>query len=271
MLISSYLAADTWEQCWIAGIEDLHHENYISAENHLNATIRILEDKNDNDHPAIYMDRARLFQISHQFEHALSDIDKAISSGKLKNNELVKAVSMRVSARAQLGFSEGFENDIEFLAKNFEVQVENTEKYLILRNLSKSHPFRKKMTSFFIDAGICTHEEDIKELSSDVCIVNKTGKQIFDAVEFNRIRFDPQVNLRCQAWCDANAIAAIPWCVNYPEICLVNACNSAINQIQINCHTCCQNGFTQDVCSLPFGDILTVMQIILKSSSCGCQ
>lgn len=282
MLISLNLSAKEWEPYWIAAVENFHNEDYVSAEHNFNQTIDWMENENDAEHPSVYVDRARLYLLLNKYEEALTDLNKAIFSDKLKHWERIKAVSARVTARAKLGFSDGYEEDMEFLVKNFEVQIENTENYLIIRNMPKKKEFKESMTNFFIYAGICHNKEDIRMLSSDICIVSKAGQldkkenasdsPCACAINFNKqvVVANNQTIAACKRFCDDNAVTAITgWCAFFPVLCVVNACNKAVLQIQNNCHACCQTGLSQDTCIAPFADIVSVMQQFLPP--CGCQ
>lgn len=280
MLITLSLSAKEWEPLWIAAIEDCQNQDFVSAESNFTKTINLMESENDADHPLVYMDRARLYLSLNQYEEALTDINKAILSEKLKHWELVKAVNARVTARTKLGFTDGYEEDVAFLVKNFEVQIENTEDYLIIRNMPKEEEFQKSMIHFFIQGGICHSKEDLRELSSNICVVKKIEKKVEQASEsychacaFNpskQLRFDALTIAGCVLWCDSSAFAAITgWCAFFPEFCVINACNKAVVEIQNNCRACCQTGvFSQDICAAPFADIVGAMQKFLPP--CGC-
>jgi hypothetical protein len=286
MLITFNLSAKEWEPVWIAAVEDCQNEDYASAESNFTKTIHLMESENDVDHPLVYMDRARMYLSLHKYEEALTDINQAILSEKLKHWELVKAVNARVTARTKLGFTDGYEEDVAFLVKNFEVQIENTEDYLIIRNMPKEQEFRKSMINFFIQGGICHSKEDVRILSSDICVVNKIAglgkaernqeqpsESHCHACTFNaskQLRFDDLTIAGCVLWCDSSAFAAITgWCAFFPEFCVINACNQAVVEIQNNCRACCRTGvFSQDICAAPFADIVGAMQKFLPP--CGC-
>lgn len=264
MLVTLHLSAQEWEPYWMAAIEDCNQEDYLSAENNFNKTIDVMENEKDLE-PSVYLDRARLYLILNRYEEALSDADKALIHENLNDKERIRAVSTRVAAKIKLGFSEGYDEDVTFLGNNLEMKVETTEDHLIIQNMPQDPIFRKVMTQFFVRIGICESDEDVEILSSDVCVVNKSRTS--RGVD-KRLGFDLQVE-RCRLWCDASAQSAISWCVNYPEFCLVNACNSAIFEIQNNCKVCCQTGFSQEFCAAPFSDILSVMQrILLTTGAC---
>jgi tetratricopeptide (TPR) repeat protein len=251
------ISATEWESYWIAAVEDCHHKDYISAEQNFNMAIEFMENENDLEHPFVYLDRAHLYMSWDKYENALLDLNKAIHSEKLNVKERVKAVISRITAKKNLGFSDGYEEDLEFLVKNFEIQFENTENYVLIRNMPKEKTRRESIIHSFINSGICRNEDDVKMLSSDIYIVNK------------HVGLNMQLIEACKRWCDASAVAAIAWCANYPELRLIKACNSAVFEIQNDCRTCCQNGYSQDICAFPFGNIVAVMQKYLKAP-CGC-
>ncbi len=136
------------------------------------------------------------------------------------------------------------------------------------------------MVSYFIHAGLCSSEEDFKIVSPDVCIVNKTAYLSDSDLQDTNYACSTAPNKQfertnlslfgCRNWCDDSAISAISWCSNYPTLCMINACNSAVIEIQSYCRSCCQNGFSQDLCAAPFGDIVAVMQKYLPPCG-GCR
>lgn len=271
MLVAINISAKQWESHWITALEAYQNEDYLSAESHFNQTINLLESENNLDYPVIYADRGRLFLTLSKYEEALIDINKALKSEKLKGRERTQAVSARVAARAKLGFVDGHEEDLNYLANHFETHVENTEEHVIIRNMPKCQVLRKSVSDFFVHAGICSCIEDISILPSDILIVKKAMRSETSRY-CKQILANPLTVASCRLFCDDNAIAAVSWCINYPDLRLVNACNSAILYIQNNCRVCCQGGFSQDFCAAPFGDILTVMQtILLTTPCCGCQ
>lgn len=269
LFVTLHSHADEWESSWIAALEDLHNEDHVSAEQNFNLTIHRLESDNNSHYPSVYADRARLLMTLNRYEEALKDIDQALLSENLNNQERVKAVVTRFKAKKLLGVSEGLNEDIEFLVNNFEIQFENTENYVIIRNIPKDNAVRQSIVHSFLASGLCDKEEDIKQLSSDTCIVNKTYRKTDTAVaDISKHVADIRLVEACKRWCDANAVASISWCSNYPELRLINACNSAVYEIQNNCRQCCYN-YPQDVCAAPFGDIVAVMQKYLTCPCCG--
>lgn len=125
MLIGFHLSAQEWEPYWVEAIKDCHVGDYASAESLFNQTIDWMEYEQDLEHPAVYMDRARVFMILNKYEEALTDVNKALSSEKLLESERIKAVSVRIAARLKLGFPDGYEQDMDFLLKNVKTFPEN--------------------------------------------------------------------------------------------------------------------------------------------------
>lgn len=272
------LQAQEWESYWAAAIEECHQGNYLSAEQHFNISINLMESENDNENPSIYIDRARLYLLTRQYEEALKDINAVLNFTNLKDKERTRAISIKVTARANLGFSDGYEEDMEFLAKNIEIDVEDTEDHILIKNLPHCQIFKEALATFFVNIGICQSKEDVSLLPSNICIINKNPgfekeSEICCSISTNEISKqvgrDNRLIEGCKTWCDSSAFAAIRWCSFYPELCLVNACNQAVFEIQHNCRACCQTIYNQDVCAAPFGDIVAVMQKYLKAP-CGC-
>lgn len=280
MLITLNLSAREWESNWIAALEHSQEGNYESAEQLFCSAIDILEINTDQAHPSVYIDRANLYLRMDKNENALADANKALACPHLKHKERVKAVSTRVAAHLNLGLNTDLEEDVEFLAGNFEVQIENAESHVIIRNMPDSKAFKESLVNYFVHAGLCHSEEDFKVISPEICIVKKIEYRPDNAPEGATCPCKGSSNkqlgrtnlalLGCRNWCDDNAVSAISWCSNYPTLCLINACNSAVLEIQTNCRNCCLNGFSQDLCAAPFGDIVAYMQKYLPPCG-GCR
>lgn len=129
MLIGFNLSAQEWEPYWVEAIKDCYAGDYNSAEFHFDQTIDWMEHEKDLNHPSIYMDRARVYMVLNKYEQALADVNKALLSEKLQISEQVKAVSVRIAARIKLGFSDGYEDDMNFLFKNVKIPVEAVNPY----------------------------------------------------------------------------------------------------------------------------------------------
>jgi len=230
----------------------------------------------DMDQPEFYVHRSRCNLLSNRYIEALSDANMALEFEGLEHHDRLTAASMKIIALAKLGRHDDYLEDLEFLSRNFTIKVENTHDYVILTNVPDGKEIEESINNFFLRSGICKSKEDINRVSHDIYIVNKNlQKQLSYDFEcptndylFPQRGGDLLVN--CLLWCDANAESAISWCVNYPTFCLVNACNVSILEIQRNCRACCLGGFNQDICAAPFGDILSVMQIYLRGTSCAC-
>lgn len=226
LLIGIQLSADEWKPYWIEAIKDCYVGDYSSAENHFQLSIECMEYEKNLEHPSVYIDRARLYMTLKKHEEALEDIDRALLSKKLEQCDRLKAISLRIAARLNLGFSDGYEKDIEYLFSHFKIPNGNAQEQ-------------------FAQCLPCAMNID-KQLTAAARIVES-----------------------CKLWCNDNAQAAIfGWCAFFPEICVINACNKAVLEIQGGCHLCCENLFNQDICAAPFVDIVSVMQKYLPS--CGC-
>lgn len=277
MLIVPNLSANEWESNWITALEHCHDGNYETAEQLFTSSIHLMENAGEQRHPSIYVDRADLYLHTDKYEDVLADVSKALASNHLKHRERVKAVSTRVAALLNLQLYDGIKEDIEFLAANVEVQIENAEDHVIIRHMPNNRAFKESMVNYFIHAGLCNSEEDFNMISPEICIVKKAPykdditEKISHVCPASSNKQLANLTLQsCRNWCDDNALSAISWCANYPTLCLINACNSAVFEIQTNCRNCCLNGFSQDVCAVPFGDIVAYMQKYLPPCG-GCR
>lgn len=231
LCLFSTLAAD-WRDSWIKAIEACSESEYFKAEQSFSQAINELEQIEDFDHPYVYVDRARLYLLLEKFPEALLDLDKAISSEKLVNQERIRAVISRIMARSRLGMDQGVLDDLKYFGEIYPnmPKIEETERNLIIRNMPDCECYRDIMTCYFVNSGICNSKDDIKMLKSGICIVNKVceGSADESSIEASFEEKDCdhcekesnvlegiQANVEgCNSWCDRFAIAGATWCAN---------------------------------------------------------
>lgn len=257
--------AEEWETLWIQAIEACDKNDFLYAEQYFDEAIEILEKECNQNHPNIYIDRARLYLALNKHEKVILDVDKAFALGKLRRPDQVNATAIRVAAKAFLGHTEGFEEDIAFLSENSQITVDNIGEKLILRNIPNCDKSRDALALYFLMTGLCNDLEDVKFLPSGVCIVTRTSDCLC------RRTSNPRVEQRtiegCKNWCDISAVGGMTWCSKAfasNGYCLL-ACNTAVYALQKGCHWCCQDGAFYEKCAAPFADILSAMSPYIKT------
>lgn len=266
------MAASDWKDHWINAIEACNEKDYVSAEKSFNLAISEMEQAADREHPYVYVDRARLYLLLNRYKEVLPDVEVALSYANLKDKEKLRALVTRISAKAQLGISEGVLEDMKYIGENYAPTIENTEKKLILRNVPDCDCYQKIMTCYLVHSGICNSKNDIKMLKSGMWVVNKASKsrsQDCDETKVDAFLCDacgealiditsPQCGIDgCKVWCDANTITATAWCTKVFKTPHCQAsCLLAVYGIQQGCYWCCEGGSVYKKCIKPFGQIV---------------
>jgi tetratricopeptide (TPR) repeat protein len=237
------------------------------AEIEFNKAISDLEIRNDNDHPHAYVDRARLFMLQSRYDEALLDLNKALDSDKLVENERIRGLVSRIVTNANLKMETEFLNDLaEFNRINpNSPTIEYTKDKIIIRNAPDCSCYYKLMSAFYIAADVCDSEEDIQILPSGICVIKRKqsgescGCNAFSDIEAYSNNANQNVQ-NCNYWCDQLAIGAEAWCGNHFKTlpCQV-ACLLAVNQIKNGCYWCCSTGDFHSKCIEPFNDIFAKM------------
>ena len=261
VMICANLSANEWKTSWIEAIEACDNKDFVTAEHSFNIAIMLMERQNDMTYPYVYVDRARLFLLLNQNEKALQDVNQAIDSQNLKGKELIRAIATRITARGNLGCEDGYDADLAILVSNSDIEMVEADNKLVIRNIPKCPAFREAITQFLIYSGTCNTRDDVKFLSSDICIVNQFCQQCKYAAKIEQRTIEG-----CKSWCDANTIAAATWCsTKFRDPRCIGACNLAVFGIQKGCHWCCNEGAFYDKCVKPFADILGEMSKYIQS------
>ena len=176
LLYSSAFCSD-WESHWLEAVELCDNKQFADAEEHFTKAIQSLEEEQDDDHPHIYVDRARLYCLQNRFQEALIDVSKGLQSKKLVENDRLRGIVTRMCVYSNLNMEEEFAVDYqEFRVLSTDVtKIEFTEEYVIIRNAPKSNCYKKIARSFLINSGICEKDSDIKELSSGIIIAKRSN------------------------------------------------------------------------------------------------
>lgn len=253
------LNSTEWHDDWTQGVLNCDKKNYKEAERNFTKAIKDLENKKDDTHPHIYVDRARLYLLTECYNEALSDVDKAMQSEHLINQDLSRAVLTRLTAHSKLKMDSEASADLE-LYKKVTPNIPKFELYpdkIIVRNLPES-PCAIKMIKSFLLASYCENEVDIQILPSGICIAKRKacncGVSTLDKAPKSGY------GEGCKWWCDKGSLAGFTWCgLNFRTKGCQVACIGAVELLKDGCNWCCNNkGFYQN-CIKPFEDILAAM------------
>lgn len=257
--------ADKWEKYWIEAVTNCDQKNYDKATEMFNFAIACMEKEGDTDHPHIYVDRARLNLLLDRNELAIVDLDIALENSKITQKEKSRAAISRMIARSRLNMDQGVLEDLKVFAETTENQLslEVTKEHVILRNSPDCLCFRHLMTSYFVESGICTSENDIQVLNSGIWLIKRINdcgcnqEQTLDVN--NRVVLkanSPQEIDSCRGWCDRMAIAGATWCSKvFKRLDCQSACAIAVYQIQKGCYWCCDGEGFYKRCIKPFENI----------------
>lgn len=193
------------------------------------------------------------------------DVNKAFALGKLRRPDQVNATAIRVAAKAFLGHTDGFEEDIAFLSENSQITVDDIGEKLILRNIPNCDKSRDALALYFLMTGLCNDLDDVKFSPSGVCIVTKSSDCLCKRTAGPRV--EERTIEGCKNWCDLSALGGMTWCSRAfvaNGYCLL-ACNTAVYALQKGCHWCCQEGAFYEKCAAPFADILSAMSPYIRT------
>lgn len=223
-----------------------------------------LESNDDIDHPYVYIGRAELNFRKENFDLALEDLNKALISQKLTNAEKYNATLLRIATKSYFDILEVDDIDIQYVIQSNEVGIEQTENYLIIRNLPNS--FQSEQLPFlFTDTGVCVKPSDVKILNSGTFIIKKRSIEEdrpycnYCARVTQSARVEQRTIEGCKNWCDVHSINGQLWCGKFQDIRCKAACHTALLLAQKTCHWCCNDGAFYDKCVAPFADLLSLM------------
>lgn len=274
LILTSGAFASNWEDDWTSAVECCATNDYFGAEKHFDKCIATLESENDETHPHVYVDRARLYSLLDRYQEALADLNKAIPNKNLKENDLHRALVTRISAHLNLEMEdEALQDYYEFkkVNPNFP-KIEYTKSRVIIRNVPDCTCYKAMAKAFLVSSEICEKEEDIQILDSGTiiakrkkcnCGCDKMPKAMMKAAKKPQPAPAPtkeeQVQ-NCKYWCDKSALAGTAWCMKvFKKWHCQTGCVFAVDLIKDGCYWCCQDGNFYQRCVKPFEDILSRM------------
>lgn len=213
LLASSSIYCSDWEAHWSNAVELCDSKNYAEAEQEFTKAIEYIEIEQDDHHPHVYIDRARLYCMQNKFQEALVDANKGMNSKNLTETDRTRGLLTRMCIYSNLEMIDEFIIDRdEFCKSNKDKpKIEFTDESVIIRNAPKSNCFKKITKAFLIHSNICESEDDIKEYSSGIFIAKRTDLDCECKQRGNPNQKAKEIH-DCRWWCDKNRVAADLWC-----------------------------------------------------------
>lgn len=172
-LISSLSFAENWQEKWTEAASYLETAEFTEGKNLLDEAIILMEEEMDENHPYIYIDRARVNIILGNDEPAYLDLEKALASQYLSGEEKVRALTTKIFLNKRLSLDATVLEDFKAFKQLIEIpKIEIKEKYIIVRNTPKNEFYKQLMTCYLIHSGICYDAEELKWLNSNTLLAN---------------------------------------------------------------------------------------------------
>jgi hypothetical protein len=253
----SNLHAD-WRDVYAEGLIFAEKKDFASAKDKFTQCIEGFEALNDYEAAYIYVDRARTEELLQDDEAAFADVNKAIETGRLDQNQLCRALTIRITCNSLLGNIPEVNRDLTNLRENSALvpEIEESENYIIVRNPLPQPCFKKLMTEFFIQTGECESAEDIIMMNGN-WIIERKKKACEDCRCYNVSQMQYE---NCCANCDLLTAMGVTFCAGTfkGEACR-QSCYKTVEMIRDRlCYKCCAQGF-YDTCVKPFSNIIDAM------------
>ncbi len=255
--------ANSWENHWAKAVEYCSCQNYEAAESEFCLSIDFLENINDENHPHVWVDRARLYALQARYSEALLDLNKALASKNLKENDRIRGLVTRMVTCMNLEMEDQALADYhEFkrISPNFP-KVEFTKERVIIRNMPDCKCYKTVVKSLLVNSGICEKESDIQMLDSGICIAKKKSCHCgCDKAKEMAAKTTNEDDSRY--WCDKLNLSGMAWCSKvFKRWDCQTACFFAVDVIKDVCYWCCKGGNLYKKCIKPFEDIVSYMDI----------
>lgn len=271
MMSMSCFAAD-WQSHWESAVEYCGGKNYQAAETEFNLAISALEHSQDNSHPHVYVDRARLYLLQDRHTEALVDVNRALESKALKDHDRIRGLVTRIFTCSNLQMDDQVLADYDAfksLSTDFP-KIEFSKEKVIIRNVPKGNCYKKLTTHFLVASEICESEADIRFLDSGImiakrkvchcgCDKSKEHNMAYKALMAPQAANQQNID-NCKWWCDKSALAGVAWCAKvFKAWHCQTGCIFAVDLIKDGCHWCCSGGNFYQKCIKPFEDIVSYM------------
>jgi hypothetical protein len=240
-------------------------KNFCDAEALITRAIDMIE-QNCIEAPYVYIERARIRIILNKNTEALEDLNYILTCKNVNLSDKSNMLILRHIACNACGIFEDAQNSWEeYKACNVMPEYDETDEYLVIRNMPNCSCYRKLIVGYHLEMGICKNLSDIKMIDENTCIINKTiGISVFEGwKEDNLITIkvlggDHPAEDDCEGWCDYMAIVGDGWCgATFKTPPCIAACCMAVEFIKKKlCYRCCTNGEFYRNCIEPFARIL---------------
>src|SRR5262249_11289471 len=139
-----------------------------------------LQQNGIDNRPELYVDRGYAYLKIGQYDTALSDFEKALSSEKLSSSDMIRAVDHRVTAYL---LSKKFDEYFKEYKRYIELCqdrpiIEHFKDRIIIRNVPDDKAYHSWITYLWIGTGLIENEDSIKKYpSSKIWIAKKKLQQ----------------------------------------------------------------------------------------------
>lgn len=252
LLLTTSLIAN-WEDRWTEGVSCCICHQWHEAEKHFTNAIEQLG--NDNTHPHVWVDRARLYEILGRDLEALEDLNVAFASPYLKDYDYERAILTRWGVYLRLGMEEEAAKDLEIFKKIHPIpELEIYERKVVIRNLSDCECANDALKNY-VARVFCDTPDDVI-IKNGVCIAKRKNTECGCGKKAPK----PDKTATCREWCDDGAKAGDFFCgTTFQSIPCRASCVVAVETIKKVCYWCCAGGNFYGDCVKPFGDIVGQM------------
>lgn len=256
---------ENWKNYWIESSLMFKENKFDEAEILINKSIALIEGES-LELPYIYIERARVKAALNKNIEALDDLNKALNSKELSLSDKSSALMLKFIVCNILGILKDAQNSWEeYKSINIMPEYDETDEYLLIRNMPNCSCYRKLIAGYCFEMGICENLSDFKMLDENSCVIKK-NKKISECEGCNKNHLSPiregnrnkPAEDDCNGWCDYMAIAGNTWCgKSFKTHKCQAACCMAVEYIKKKlCYWCCTDGEFYRNCIKPFANIL---------------
>jgi tetratricopeptide (TPR) repeat protein len=259
LLCHVFIYGENWRNYWIESSLMVKEKKYEAAELLIHKAIDILEQVK-GEVPYAYIERAKIKIVLNKNGEAIVDLNRALSIEVLSLSDKANALILKYIACNALKMNEEAQNCwTQYKLFNPLPEYEETNEYLIIRNMPNCSYYRKLIVGYCLEMKICKDLSDIKMLDENTCVIKKTTDifedDLLDKKEYSKVK---PAEEDCNGWCDYMAIAGDGWCgATFRTPSCIAACCMAVEFIKKKlCYRCCANGEFYKNCVKPFEKIL---------------
>lgn len=167
LLMSFFLAfqgyADTWQDKWNDSLILLEKGAFEEAKLPLNEAISLLEETQDESHPYVYIDRARLHLLLGNDLEVEKDLNHAFTSNQLSGKEKLRALVTKIILNGRFQRFETLSEDLFLFSTMVDMpSFEKVGTKLIFRDIPESEYYKKLISCYLVHTGQCYDIEEIQ-------------------------------------------------------------------------------------------------------------